>query len=561
MPWRPSEEGLHFYRVPLWILITGITASIIGFVYALSYRNDAVKKEFIHAVTPEIASLKATFAHYAALVPSIQKALETDEAQAALFLEDAASRYPITPLGVYDATQQTWSPFPGAGASVPDDAASESAREAVRIGAPTAWPAQGPPSPSVQAGTILVGMPYRNAEGADKALAVGLDAGALLAPLLAKAQQAGNMDVYVADADPQAQPQILYYYQSPLSILRRTENGALQQKLLEYAWKSAFTYTDSVSFLQKTWNVGFMPNQFYTAAATGYLPWTILCSGLLLTALLGTFSFLLTTQNKRIAGQVKERTLALELQNRHLAHLTACLEAGTREMEQFTYAVSHDLKSPLRTIHTIVQLLEESLGDKLEDEEKNYMRIVKERASKMGNLLEQVLEFARTDNEYAKDAPKVDLHVLLNDVCGLIDIPRNFVVVGDAGLSGLSADRLPLQQVLHNVIDNAIKHHDKDKGVIRVSASPQEDGYISVSVSDDGPGVPEEYSEKIFGMFRTLDNKDYGSGSSSGFGLAMVKKLIARYGGTIKLTPNAPRGLIFSFTWPADIYGGKKGTG
>ena len=107
--------------------------------------------------------------------------------------------------------------------------------------------------------------------------------------------------------------------------------------------------------------------------------------------------------------------------------------------------------------------------------------------------------------------------------------------------------RMPLQQVLLNLISNAIKHHDKDHGKINVSVEESKNQFV-FTVTDDGPGIPKEFQGKVFKMFQTLKPRDQVEGS--GMGLAMVYKNIQLHGGKITLTSEEGKGASFQFTWP-----------
>jgi signal transduction histidine kinase len=109
---------------------------------------------------------------------------------------------------------------------------------------------------------------------------------------------------------------------------------------------------------------------------------------------------------------------------------------------------------------------------------------------------------------------------------------------------------MPLQQVFHNLINNAIKHHDRDSGTVTLEVERLE-GQYRFTVSDDGPGIPAEYQKQIFEMFRTLKSRDEVEGS--GMGLALVKKTVERFGGGIEVLSGIERGAAFAFTWPDGV--------
>ena len=117
----------------------------------------------------------------------------------------------------------------------------------------------------------------------------------------------------------------------------------------------------------------------------------------------------------------------------------------------------------------------------------------------------------------------------------------------DSAFDAVKVNRMPLKQIILNLINNAIKHHESNNGVITISAKDAGDNYI-FSVRDDGPGILPEFYDEVFKMLRTLKPRDQIEGS--GMGLAMVKKYIDVYGGEIHIEPNKPKGVAFIFTWP-----------
>lgn len=224
------------------------------------------------------------------------------------------------------------------------------------------------------------------------------------------------------------------------------------------------------------------------------------------------------------------------------------LEKSNEELERFAWAASHDLKSPLRAVDNLSKWIEEDLGDRLEGGTRKNMNTLRQRVHRMEKLLDDILEFAHLEHKLNPDeSEKTDGTTLLNDVFTLIDIPDGFTLEADEKFKKLRLPRLPLQMIFCNLVDNAIKHHDRPAGRIRIGVEEQETQYI-FTVSDDGPGIPPEYRKKIFEMFQTLLPRDTREGS--GMGLALVKKMIDLHGGTISVEPRPERGSVFRFTWP-----------
>ena len=139
---------------------------------------------------------------------------------------------------------------------------------------------------------------------------------------------------------------------------------------------------------------------------------------------------------------------------------------------------------------------------------------------------------------------------LVRSVVELLTPPAGFVVTVANGMPQLTTYKTPLELVFRNLIDNAIKHHDRAEGRIEVSASNQ-GRLVEFTIRDDGPGIPAEYHDRIFRMFQTLKPRDEVEGS--GIGLAVVKKVVERQGGQVTVESHSGRGTAFRFTWPNSV--------
>jgi signal transduction histidine kinase/CHASE3 domain sensor protein len=231
-----------------------------------------------------------------------------------------------------------------------------------------------------------------------------------------------------------------------------------------------------------------------------------------------------------------------------LANQARDLLRSNEELEQFAYVASHDLKAPLRGIDNLVTWIEEDLGDAVTGEVRTNMDLLRSRVRRLEALLDDLLAYSRAGRgELTRDA--VDAGELVQELAELVSPPEGFSIKAVGALPTLRTSRAPLTQVLQNLIANAIKHHDHPaSGHIWIEAAEQ-GVFTEFVVSDDGPGIPEQYRERVFGMFQTLKPRDEVEGS--GMGLAIVKKLVERQRGTIWLTDSPRgRGLAVHFTWP-----------
>ena len=227
------------------------------------------------------------------------------------------------------------------------------------------------------------------------------------------------------------------------------------------------------------------------------------------------------------------------------------LVRSNQELDHFAYVASHDLKSPLRGIRQLVNFIKEDLEDaniELPDNVQQHMKQVDTRINRMNKLLDDLLAYSRADN-IEGDIEKVDCNHLTQELFELVNSKPNLKLTLNEPLPMVTTLKTPLTTVFRNLFDNAIKHHDKEHGVIDVKAEEQ-DNYYLFTVSDDGPGVAPDYHEKILALFKTLKPRDQVEGS--GMGLAMIKKIVGRFGGSITIESDVGKGMSFSFQWPKE---------
>jgi two-component system, LuxR family, sensor kinase FixL len=226
------------------------------------------------------------------------------------------------------------------------------------------------------------------------------------------------------------------------------------------------------------------------------------------------------------------------------------LERSNRELNDFAYSASHDLRSPLRAVAQIAGWIAEDHGAELSEDVRNDLDLMQRRVQRMQNLLDDMLEYARVGRSDG-DLSHVDCDQLVREIVETLPVTNGFSV-RIAPMPTLLTHRSPLQQVLRNLIGNAIKHHDRPDGFVDVSGADHGD-HIEFIVHDDGPGISQDYHEQIFRMFTTLKPRDAVEGS--GMGLALVKKIVEGRGGTIQLESAVGRGATFRFTWPRSAEG------
>ena len=223
------------------------------------------------------------------------------------------------------------------------------------------------------------------------------------------------------------------------------------------------------------------------------------------------------------------------------------LQRSNEELEQFAYVASHDLKAPLRGIENLASWIEEDLAEVLTGDTRTNMDLLRSRVKRLESLLDDLLAYSRAGRDDAV-IRTVDSRAMVQELATLVSPPKGFEITGADSLPTLEAAHAALAQVLQNLIGNAIKHHpDPAHGHVWVDAEQQGDLY-EFRVSDDGPGIPEQYRTRVFGMFQTLKPRDEVEGS--GMGLAIVRKLVERQGGQVWLSDRPSGGLQVHFTWP-----------
>lgn len=229
-----------------------------------------------------------------------------------------------------------------------------------------------------------------------------------------------------------------------------------------------------------------------------------------------------------------------------LSESIAMLKRKNEELDQFAHIVSHDLKAPLRGIDNVVTWIEEDHGKELSPKMNEYIQHIKGRLVRAENLIKGILSYARVGREMpVKEI--VNLNVLFEDIGDNVNIRPSIKLEFQRDLPHIFAERVPLQQVLSNLISNAIKYHDKTDGFVKVSFHDKK-LYYEFVVTDNGPGIAKSYHDKIFGIFQTLQERD--SFESTGIGLAIVKKILDDRKQTIQVSSEAGKGSVFSFTWP-----------
>lgn len=228
------------------------------------------------------------------------------------------------------------------------------------------------------------------------------------------------------------------------------------------------------------------------------------------------------------------------------------LERSNKELATFAYVASHDLKSPLRGIFQISQWIEEDLSNGDTASIPSHMDLLRGRLRRMEHLLDDLLAYSRA-GRIEGGLSQIDLGVIAHDIFDMQAPPAGFSLKTASDLPTFTTLATPLEQVLRNLFTNAIKHHNQAAGMIKLDWHLKNKDYYEFTVTDDGPGIPPEYHERVFVMFQTLRPRDEIEGS--GMGLALVKKIVETYGGKTRISSDGAHGTSIHFTWPVKIEG------
>jgi len=248
--------------------------------------------------------------------------------------------------------------------------------------------------------------------------------------------------------------------------------------------------------------------------------------------------------------EIEDRRLRIKLEKR-VRERTEQLQATNEELESFSYSVSHDLRSPLRAVEGFSLILEEDYGDRLDDEGKRVLSIVRVNAKKMNELIEELLTFSRLGRQSLQPA-KIDMQQLVNSVYQETGSQRDTsqISFNIGELPDARGDYALLKQVWSNLLSNAVKYSSQNREP-RINVNGHiEGGEIVYSVKDNGAGFDMEYYDKLFVVFQRLHKPEDFPGT--GVGLAIVHRIITRHGGRVWAEGKVGEGATFYFTLPGE---------
>ena len=218
------------------------------------------------------------------------------------------------------------------------------------------------------------------------------------------------------------------------------------------------------------------------------------------------------------------------------------LAQQNQELSDYAHMVSHDLKSPLRSIDALTMWLKEDYNNIFDERGQENIKLIRDNVEKIDALINGILDYStisNSDSEYYE----VDLNKLIDELLKMMHIPPHISVIKPVKLPTFKGDKHRLQQLFQNIIDNSIKYNDKENGIIEIGFKDKMN-FWEFYIKDNGKGIEEMYFDKIFQTFQKLENNP----NSSGIGLSIVKKIVTLYGGTIWLESEINKGSVFYFT-------------
>jgi light-regulated signal transduction histidine kinase (bacteriophytochrome) len=252
----------------------------------------------------------------------------------------------------------------------------------------------------------------------------------------------------------------------------------------------------------------------------------------------------------RIVCTIKDITELKEAQEQALI-LMRNLDEKNSELDEFTYIVSHDLKEPLRSLSAYSKFVVEDCKDKLGEEGNSYLERIIANSARMQKLIDDLLELSRIER---KRNPYVDTNIenIIAEIRIRLEVAikeKNAQILINGNLPVVFCDPVRLTEVFANLLSNAIKFTVDKPPRIEIGCNEKE-AFYEFYVRDNGPGIEEQYFDKIFKIFQRLGKKEDSEGT--GIGLTIVKKIIEMHKGRIWLTSKIGEGTTFYFTLPVD---------
>lgn len=249
---------------------------------------------------------------------------------------------------------------------------------------------------------------------------------------------------------------------------------------------------------------------------------------------------------KALSNQVMN-LLELRKTKKSLEESFVNLEDKNQELERFAYVAAHDLKSPLIGISSMTKIFTEEYDSKIDEEGKSMLNLIEDSSDKLRSMIDGLLEYSCCEKVLTEDKSAINLEKLKNELIALYSFEKNLNITLDSTIEEVHTNKTALDQILINLMANAVKYNDKEITEIKIGASEDDKNY-EFFIQDNGPGIALKNQEKIFKVFEVLSTSDKYGRSGNGIGLATVKKLVEKLGGNITVESKLGEGSKFTFT-------------
>ncbi len=217
------------------------------------------------------------------------------------------------------------------------------------------------------------------------------------------------------------------------------------------------------------------------------------------------------------------------------------------DLEKFSSVASHDLRSPLNNIISLTNLINDQYADVLDEDGKEYLAYLSNASRQLADLVSGILEYSKSSRLLVDNKELVDVDELIGEVFSLLHKPDHLKLTHDSAGMKILTSRIAMKQILLNLCDNAIKYNDRPDAIIDITLSEQKNLFL-FQVKDNGPGIEEADQKRIFELFERVGNAQEKGGI--GVGLSIVKKLVEKLGGAIRVVSAPGEGTAFVFSIP-----------
>lgn len=248
---------------------------------------------------------------------------------------------------------------------------------------------------------------------------------------------------------------------------------------------------------------------------------------------------------QRQKKELMEKNALIRRLNASLGKTVQQLEVANKELESFSYSVSHDLRAPLRAVYGNAEIMDEDFSSELSDGARMCLRKIKDNATRMNTLIDDLLAFSRISKKELHKST-VNMGELVRDVFASVAEEQLRAKVEIHPMPDAVGDYTMLQQVWTNLISNAIKYSSKKEDPLIEVGAVETNGTVEYYVKDNGAGFDMAYAGKLFGTFQRLH--DVTEFEGTGIGLAIVQRIVLKHGGAIRAEAELEKGACFRFT-------------